>query len=214
MIPVKPEPEPSDFDRLVRTPGNDFLATFTSSMPTSKQLEKKNYWKSIRHKLYESYKGVCAYSALHIPRYCYPNIDHFIPKSVKPELAYEWGNYRLSCPFVNMLKKNFQDVLDPFEIEKDWFFLDFPSLIVKANPQLSDEIKAQVHSTIKRLHLNDEDPFVKGRNAWLKPYCTGLYDFSYLKDVAPFIAYELKRQGLTENIKVIMVYSSEYDEDD
>ena len=56
-------------------------------------------------------------------------VDHFYPKSVRPDMAYEWSNFRLASLKLNCRKREFQDVLDPFTIEPGWFCLSFPSLL-------------------------------------------------------------------------------------
>lgn len=210
MIPVEPQPEPDVFDQLVRIPGKHFLRKLSGSKPTYKQWKYQDHWKHIRFHLYKAYHGICAYSAHWIP--CgstVPNIDHFIPKSVEPELAYEWGNYRLAGSLVNALKRDWQDVLDPFTIEDNWFYLHFPSLMLHPNPELSSQLQQKIWATIDRLQLNDNQTFVEERSAWLEPYCRGKEDFSVLKKNAPFIAYELERQNLVEHIKTIMIYDTE-----
>ena len=207
MIPVKPKPEPDTFDQLVRVPGNRFLKKVSNSKLTNKQWEYHDYWTNIRPYIYDVYNRVCAYYAHWIPNAsCTPNVDHFIPKSVRPELAYEWSNYRLACPRANSLKRDFQDVLDPFEIEENWFVLDFPSLLVRPNPKLTNEIQEQIWKTIDRLKLNDDQTIVDERSRWLEYYCQGKTDLSFLKENAPFIAHELKRQNLVEDIKKMMVF--------
>jgi hypothetical protein len=46
-----------------------------------------------------------------------------------PELAYEWSNYRHAIGRVNGCKGNLDDlVLDPFEVEDDWFAIQIPDL--------------------------------------------------------------------------------------
>lgn len=210
MIPVVPQPEPDIFDRLVRTPGEKFLKKLNNSKPTTKQWENQDHWKHIRFQLHTAYKGICAYSALRIPRgSSNPNVDHYIPKSKRPDLAYEWSNYRLSCPLANTLKRDFQDVLDPFTLPPNWFFLDFPSLLLKPNPDIPDEDQQRVWKTIDRLKLNEEQTYVDERNTCLEVYCRGGGDFTFLKQFAPFIAHELERQKLVEDIKAIMVYGPE-----
>lgn len=210
MIPVMPQPEPDIFDQRVRVPGKRFLDSLSGSKPTTKQWENHDYWKNIRFPLYNAYGRICAYSAHWIP--CgssVPNVDHYVPKSVKPAIAYEWSNYRLAGALVNALKGNSQDVLDPFTIEIDWFFLGFPSLLLHPNPELLPPIQQQIWKTIDRLRLNDNQTFVEERSAWLEPYCQGKEEFSVLKKNAPFIAYELERQNLIEDIKTMMVYRQE-----
>lgn len=212
MIPVVPQPEPAEFDKLVRQRGKNFLSKFTTTKPTTKQWTTHAYWNNIQSQFYEAYKGICAYSAHWIPRSDNPNIDHYIPKSVDSTFAYEWSNYRLACPLVNAFKKDFQDALDPFTIGKDWFILRFPFLVVKPNPSLSEQDYKRVNATIERLKLND-DKFVNVRSSWLKRYCLGETNFLGLRKVAPFIAYELERQKLTDEIKKIMDYSQDIEED-
>jgi len=213
MMPVVPQPEPDVFDKLVRIPGNNFLNLLSGAKPTSKQWEQNDYWKEVRAQLQEYYHRVCSYYAHWIPSgTCVPNVDHYIPKSVEPRLAYEWSNYRLACPLANSRKKDFQDVLDPFQIGDDWFILEFPSLLLKPNPDLPANIQEQVWTTIKRLKLNDDQTVVEERSHWLKEYCLGA-GFRYLKVNAPFIAYELKRQNLREDIKNIMVFEQEREEE-
>ena len=206
VIPVIPKPEPEAFDELVRKKGKKFLSDFTHSKPTTAQWTTHDYWNSVKAHIYSAYKGICAYSAHWIPFTAGPQIDHYIPKSVDKNLAYEWSNYRLACSLVNSLKQDYQDVLDPFTLGKNWFFLEFPSLLVKANPELSEKDLKSVSDTIKRLKLND-DRFVNDRNMWLEPYCLGEASFPVLQKTAPFIAYELERQDLVEKIKNLMVYT-------
>lgn len=201
MIPITQQPEPTDFERKVRSKGIAFLQT----VPRPKIWDKREYWRESLRDLSGAYNQVCAYSAQWIPSIeGSPTVDHFIPKSVKPELAYEWSNFRLSCLKMNARKRDFQDVLDPFQIAPGWFILDFPSLLIKANPDLDEGVKNQVRSTIKRLKLNDDDDCVKHRQDWLMRYCEGKINFDFLKETAPFIAYELERQNLVESIAFIM----------
>jgi uncharacterized protein (TIGR02646 family) len=208
VIPIKFQPEPNTFDQLVRKKGKLFLRNCSNSRPTTDQWENKDYWKYIRKDLYEAYDGICAYSAHWIPFTDNPNIDHYIPKSVKPDLAYEWSNYRLACSFANTLKKDYPDVLDPFQICNNMFFLDFPSLLVTANPTLPEKEKKSVEGTIDRLKLND-DRYINVRSRWLELYCKEGLTIAGLKKNAPFIAYELERQNLIDEIKSIMIYGLE-----
>lgn len=217
MIPVKPQLEPTIFNQKVRIPGNNYLRKIAQAQNTStpklksKEWTHHDYWGCVRVDMYDLYKGICAYSAHWIPRSSNPNVDHFIAKSADPWLAYEWTNYRLACPLVNIHKKDYPDVLDPFSIQEKWFFLEFPSLIVKPNPDLPREVHEKVQCTICRLKLNEDEAFIDDRNAWLERYClTG--NFNQLKRDAPFIAYELERQNLVTEIKNRMHYSSYKDD--
>ncbi len=201
MIPVQEQPQPKEFEQKVRSKGLAFL----KKVPNPQTWSNHEYWRNSLEDLHEAYNQVCAYSAQWIPWIeGSPTVDHFIPKSVKPELAYEWSNFRLSCLKMNARKRDFDDILDPFQIQAEWFVLDFPSLLIKPNPNLDTSIKNKIRSTIKRLKLNDDDACVRSRQRWLIPYCKKQYPFEFLKEKAPFIAYELERQNLVDTISLIM----------
>jgi hypothetical protein len=84
------------------------------------------------------------------------------------------------------------------------FFLDFSTLLVIANPALSEEEKEKVVATRDRLNLND-DRYISVREMWLELYCIEGLTFSGLKKGAPFIAYELDRQNIIDEIKDMYV---------
>ncbi|TAE56905.1 MAG: hypothetical protein EAZ87_17265 [Nostocales cyanobacterium] len=204
MIPVQFQPEPDDFDEKVRNPGLAFLSKVRT--PKTEDWQKGAYWQKSLDDLCKSYSRICAYSAQWIPRTeGSPTVDHFLPKSKKPEWAYEWDNFRLACLKLNARKRDSLDIIDPCSLPKDCFILDFPSLFIKPHPNIFDPLKNRVLTTIKLLKLNEDDNCVKGRLDWLLPYCQQEYPFNYLKSKAPFIAYELERQGLVEVEKIAYI---------
>lgn len=204
MIPIKPQPEPDDFDEKVRKPGLAFLSKVPN--PKTKDWKNRDYWRRSLRDLYDACNHICAYSAQWISRpEGSPTVDHFLPKSAKPELAYEWHNFRLACLTLNNKKGTELDVIDPFELPVNSFILDFPSLIIKPNPELLYPLKERVISTINRLQLNDYDKCIDGRLEWLKTYYEDNSTFDSLKRKAPFIAYELERQGLAEVDKIAYI---------
>ena len=198
MIPVQKQPEPQQFNEIVEIPGDRFLDDIPK--PTTKQWKSHAYWTKVLKDARTCYKGICAYSSQWIsPVTGSHTIDHFIPKSLQPRLAYRWSNYRYaSLKFNN--RKGTGELLDPFKLEWDWFILDFPSLLVRPTPKLSGETKTAVQSTIDILQLNADDLCVESRQDWLMDYCEGKINFQYLKEKAPFIAYELQRQDLVNGI--------------
>ncbi len=205
MIPIEFQPEPFDFDQKVRLKGLAFL----NQEPIPQTWRNREYWRAAISDLCNSYNRICAYSAQWIPLgEGTPTIDHFIPKSVAPNLAYEWSNFRLSSHLLNTRKSSFQDVLDPFTIQPGWFILDFGSLFIKAGNSLDVDIRQKVMNTIKRLKLNDEDSCLQSRLSWLEPFCQGQLTFAFLKEKAPFIAYELERQNLVDKIRFMYANQS------
>jgi len=202
VIRVYLQPEPVSFDDNVRQPGMAFLGR--TAEPTS--WKGREYWLHCLHDLYNSYSGICAYSAEWIPQTTGdPTVDHFVPKSANSRQTYEWPNFRLACLRFNRWKREFQDVLDPFEIQDDWFALDFPSLQIKPADRILVATQQRVRETITRLRLNTEI-CIRSRERWIKDFCTRQFTFEYLSANAPFIARELNRQGIVDTIPEIMNY--------
>lgn len=204
MIRTLVQPEPDNFEEIVREPGQTFLAD--NPHPTKTQWARHAYWQKALDDIYEAYDGICAYCCEWIaPTTGDPTVDHFIPKSINHQKAYEWSNFRLACLRFNRWKREYQDIIDPFSVGKDWFQLQIPSLQVFPNPALPENDKNRVISTIKRLRLNHE-LCIKSRKRWLISLREGNIDFVFLRKNAPFIAYELERQGYENSIAKVIKF--------
>jgi uncharacterized protein (TIGR02646 family) len=165
--------------------------------PKSKDWKGHEYWRSALPDLTKAHNSVCAYCAQWISKPTgTPTVDHYIPVSVNPNLAYEWSNFRLACLALNTRKRDYRDVIDPFQLIEDWFRLDFDTFMIKPNPDLSDDQKKQICATLKRLKLNEDEAFIISRQEWFRWYDKGEITFPHLEKKAPFIAREMKRQGL------------------
>jgi hypothetical protein len=197
MIPVKPQPEPERFAERVRAPGMQFLEQVPR--PTSEQWGKRAYWQRALPDMRAAYDGICAYSAHWIPHSTgNHSIDHFVPKSASPNLAYEWTNFRYVSARFNS-RKGTRTILDPFELQPDWFVIDLTSFLIKPHSSLSPGQQKSVWQTIECLKLNTDDDLVDERASLVNDYRDGGISFSHLRKIAPFIAYELKRQGLLDH---------------
>jgi hypothetical protein len=198
MLRVPLADEPATFTERVRLPGQTFLRA--TPHPTTGQFQRAAYWTKVLRDMHDLYNGICAYSCLYIPYTTgRDTVEHFIPKSKNPELAYEWTNYRLVCGRLNGRKREFIDVIDPVGIQNGWFVLKFPMTLVAAAKGLPDWLTPRIDETIKRLKLNEDGQCVKDRFKWVKDYADGGISFIHLKRHAPFIAYELERQDLVED---------------
>lgn len=186
MIRVVPQPEPDQFDAQVRQPGRAAVAAGTKPLP--------DLWRRCLPELWKRYHGVCAYACFYIPRVTGgDSVEHFAPKSAHPELAYEWSNYRLVCSLMNSRKREFEDVLDPFEVADGWFELEFVTFHVKPTEGLHAELQTRVVDTIGRLSLND-DECRDARAEHYEDYQCGV-PYHFLCKVSPFVAREIARQG-------------------
>lgn len=157
-------------------------------------LEYPDYWTRVIDALKEAYDHICAYSCFRIHKVTgAASVDHMAPKSRTWNRVYEWDNYRLCSSRLNARKKDFTDVLDPFEVEDDWFELELVGFQVIPGKQINDpQLRANVDQTITRLGLND---FRKDREEDAEAYWNRDISFGRLVRESPFVARELRRQG-------------------
>jgi len=198
MMPVESQPEPIYFMERVRTPGQKFLREIPK--PSSQQWRGKEYWQRALPDMRQAYNSICAYSAFWIPHSTgNHSIDHFVPKSEQPNLAYEWHNYRYVSARFNS-RKGTHTIVDPFKLRPGWFILDFNSFFIKPNPELISAQKDKLWETIKHLKLNDDEDLVIERQSWYFNYLNKEISFEHLKKNAPFIALEADRQNRVREV--------------
>lgn len=198
MIPVTAQPEPADFDVKVRKKGLAYLARkgFSLNQPFPPKTEIKPYWRDCLSDLHRSYGGVCAYLCVFFERVTGSgSVDHFIAKSANAGLAYEWSNYRLACSTMNSRKREYADVLDPFELTERMFRLDLVTGHIYPNPNLDQTTRDAVKETIQRLGLDDA-LCRELRTDWYQYHLRGDISSTYLEQKSPFVWYEAKLQGL------------------
>lgn len=212
MIRVTPAPEPESFNATVRQPGLSAIAELVGEEPLvrrpgprrKKRCDRRDdlkgedfppFWTAALDDLYARYHRICAYVSLYIePVTGARSVDHMIPKSSAWDRVYEWTNYRLACPLMNSRKGAAEVVLDPFEVEDDWFGLEPVSYLVAPQPGISEDIRARVVDTIRQMDLNDS-LCRSAREAYGEDFLSGEIAAEYLERRAPFVARELRRQG-------------------
>lgn len=199
MISVIPKPEPQDFDARVRKPGVKFLKG--NPHPSDKDFKKHNYWSKAAKCLHKAYLGYCAYTTLRLLET--GSVDHFLPKTRYPYLAYEWDNYRLARQKINARKGNTEEIVDPFTVQIGWFILDLPSCLIRPGNELKQELRKKINSTINILQLNDDDRLVQERCDFLVNLADGDITMNFLDQRYPFLSTEVKRQGVENRLKVI-----------
>lgn len=221
MIRVERQPEPADFDTVVRAPGKRALleligdpsapkrpgprrtaiAQTVAEIPSSKL---PDYWTTALPWLRTAYHDICAYLGMPIHRATgLATVDHFKPKSKHQTDAYEWDNFRLASHQVNTNKGEHEDVLDPFDVEDGWFALEVGSFEIRPAPSLDPARCEQVRATIERLKLN-EPTFCLTRAEYHDFYLglathdggsIGPLSIAWLDRECPYVASELRRQG-------------------
>ena len=206
MIRIQSQIEPPNFDVTVRQRGSLWLAA-NAHRPHLRSRDFPTYWRNCKAELRTAFNGICAYTASFIaPEYgpSVESVDHFIPKSEACDLAYEWNNYRFCNPRVNENKSNSVRVMDPFFIQSGWFTIDFTSFFVRPEASLPQLLRERVKHTIDDLHLNIDDRLLQARADRITEYAHGDISFPYLQRNYPFIASELTRQNLIEQIKTMI----------
>lgn len=212
MILIKLAPEPADFDATVRQPGLRAIAELVGEPDLPKRRGKKRkviaatrdeipagkfppFWTEALPELHEAYGRVCAYMSFYIERVTgAASVDHMLPKSLNWQEVYEWRNYRLACSLMNSRKNDYQDVLDPFEIDDDWFRIESVAYQVVPAPNLPPDIHLKVQATIDRLKLNDYE-CLKLREEYVAAFQQGDITQNYLRQRAPFLAREMEREA-------------------
>ena len=210
MIPVRPAQEPSTFDAKVRQPGLRAIAELVGETPPRVAGRRfvqvatsrgeispdalPDYWRNALDDLLEGYNRVCSYLCLYIPRGTgAPSVDHMVAKSTRWNQVYEWTNYRLACSLMNARKGAVASVLDPFDIEDDWFVLELVEFQVVPGEALPPDVETAVEATIERLRLNDLE-CCKARLEFAENYRSREIQLGYLTRHATFVARELRRQ--------------------
>ena len=203
MVPVRPAPEPAEFDVRVRRPGNAWILRkkLDPDAPVPTGVEISPYWRHCADDLWNAYDGVCAYSCIFTRKgAANPAVEHFAPKSRRLRLAYEWSNYRLACLTINSKKKDFEDVMDPFEVGADTFFLELAAGRIYVNPEINDEEKKKhTEQTIVRLGL-DQQRFRDDRTFDFDRWRLGEWTDAFMERRSPFVWKEIVRQGLKRSV--------------
>lgn len=121
MIPVKPALKPKAF-AAIHEKGEQWLnknrfgdaAHPRKKSPVPEGTEFPTYWKGILPILRKGYGGICAYTGVFIDETSEDgSVDHYLPKTKYPRLAYTWSNYRFAHRKVNRYKGDDCNIIDP-----------------------------------------------------------------------------------------------------
>jgi hypothetical protein len=216
VIPVARAEEPASFDTKVRRRGLDAIAELLGEPPSRPRRGPRrkrrfaardrippdafpDFWRDALPDLRKKYGHRCAYLALYLHHATgNASVDHFVPKAKDWQLVYEWSNYRLCSSLINGHKSDREIALDPFSIEPGLFALELTDYQVVPGPAALGPRIAVVTDTIDDLGLN-LPACRKAREEYVEAYRDGPpggIALPRLEAHAPFIAQELRRQGL------------------
>jgi hypothetical protein len=189
MIRFDPIIEPPEFDAQCRKRGLEWLQHNPNAV------RPRDFWGPFKSKLADGFRYLCAYSAIYEP---VGTVDHYISCAEDISKAYEWSNYRYAAAWINSCKQNVQSslILDPFEVNDEWFEIILPSLQLVISQNTPESVKAKAEYTLERLHLRDDERILRQRNAWYQSYCQGKLTLEGLRAFAPLIARAVEKSQL------------------
>ena len=194
MIRVASPPEPPDFERRVRQPGQTWLAKNldeNGKLPAGKRPPAR--WSAFKGKLAAGFQNRCGYSAMFEP---VGTVDHYLSCDNHPQQAYEWVNYRYASAWINASKGTLDEqVLDPFEVQDDWFEILLPSLQLVLTNVVPAHERQRAEFTLIRLRLRDDERVIRQRQQWYGLYREGKLTLAGLEVVAPLIARAIRKQA-------------------
>jgi len=185
MMRFEPAPEPEAFDEKCRQPGGAWLR---SHPPPQRP---RDFWSPFKPALADAFRQLCAYSCLFEP---VGTVDHYLACHKHRERAYEWINYRFASAWINSSKgKTDREVVDPFEVEDDWFEILLPSLQLVLTDRVPPEHRARAEHTLIRLHLRDDERVIRQRAEWYRMYRESELSLAGLHEKAPLIARAVEK---------------------
>ena len=188
MISVTPVTEPASFDTRCRQPG----LNWQRANPTARR--PKPLWQAFTADLAEGFGDLCGYCAMLDPTG--GTVDHYLSVRARPDLVYEWANFRFANQAMNACKKNAdKQVLDPFEVGDGWFEVLLPSLQLRVTDAVPPTLRSKAEFTLDRLGLRDGERVIRARRQWYALYQEGELTLQGLSRCAPLIAEAVRRSA-------------------
>jgi hypothetical protein len=176
-----PKDPPPNFHETTTIPGERWLMR---NPDTRKR--PRDYWSVHRDYLAECFNNWCGYAIMRMGK-C--TVDHYLSCVNNRTRAYQWENYRYVCNSINSSKKKLDtEVLDPFEIEHDWFIVQIPSFLL-----IIDKVPAEQQQRAERTvnSLNLSKGFAAYRHAFYRDFLQGNASIKTLRSYAPLLAAAL-----------------------
>lgn len=191
MIPVVRVKKPAGYTP-VKKRGDAWL----KANPAARR--PKDFWSPFLFHLDEGFEHRCGYAAMLDPTG--GTVDHYLSWKNRPDLAYEWGNFRFISHFLNSSKRDADDaLLDPYLVQPGWFEILLPSLQMRVTDKVPAAHRAKAELTLKRLKLGDGEKIIRWRQRYYEKYQAGKLDLDGLRDIAPLIADAVEREQRVKN---------------
>ena len=192
MIHFDLQDEPAEFGDKCRQPGLKWLAEHPK--PTVKKKGERwrpyDYWSQFRPDLRNAFRGLCSIAAMYEPA---GTVDHFVSCDTNETLAYEWDNYRFVSQWLNSSKQNADGLLDPFDVQDDWFEVTLPDMQLRLTDNVPGRFRKAAEWTLERLPIQDDERIVRQRREWYKLYQNKQLTLDGLRTMAPLIARAVEK---------------------
>lgn len=177
---------PAEFEELVEKPGGAWLGQNPTGRPPP-------YWAKVYGDVSDAFDGLCAYSVVFLSGA--GTVDHWISIDEDRSQAYAWSNYRHCAGWLNSSKQALRadQLLDPFEVQDEWFELTLPSLQLTVTDKCPDDVRGRAEFTIKRLKLRDGERAIRGRQTYMELYRNGKMSLDAMDHFCPLLARALRR---------------------
>lgn len=115
MISLELGPEPL----ILKAKGVKWCEEYRNTLESGAEPRHRYRRDDIRDALRVETNGKCAYCESRIEHISFAHIEHFIPKSARPDLVYTWKNLTLACERCNNYKGDYfseeSPLLNPYE---------------------------------------------------------------------------------------------------
>lgn len=153
----------------------------------------KDLWSPFLSHLASGFAHLCGYAAMLDPTG--GTVDHYLSWVTRPDLAYEWSNFRFVSHILNSSKKTADDaVLDPYLVQSGWFEIILPSLQLRLTDKVPRAYRAKAEFTLKRLKLGDGEKIVRWRQLYYERYQAGQLTLEGLRELAPLVAVAVEKE--------------------
>lgn len=141
---------------ILRSNSSSWSADYLQELSEGRKpyIKQKYAHKEIRGALRRETNGKCAYCESLIEAITYAHVEHILPKTNRPDLAFVWENLTLACPRCNVNKGTYYSeqapLLDPYidNIDEHLRFV---------GPMVLEKNQARGKLTKNRLRLNRDD---------------------------------------------------------
>ena len=130
-------------------------------------------------------------------------VDHFLSRNHHRHLSYEWSNFRYVSHWLNSSKQALDaQVLDPFDVQDEWFEIVLPSLVMRLTKCVPARVRPLAEFTLRRLQLDDGDRVYDQRKIYYDEVVETGHPIAWLERFAPMLATAVRRERVLSHLQI------------